>query len=42
MNVDEHDPEDCQGFVNKAVSCPQPRFEATGAAVIFFVLKGQK
>ena len=33
VNVDDHDPEECQGVVNNN-ECPQPRFEATGAAVI--------
>jgi hypothetical protein len=33
VNVEEHDPVECQGVVN-GIECPQPRFEATGAAVM--------
>ena len=37
VNVDDHDPVECQGVVN-GNECPQPRFEATGAAVIFVIV----
>ncbi|CAB3999131.1 cytochrome b-245 heavy chain-like [Paramuricea clavata] len=38
VNVDEHDPLECQGFVNPQQGCPQPRFEATGAATWKWVI----
>lgn len=34
VNVDEHDPLECRGTVDPRQGCPQPRFEATGAAVM--------
>jgi hypothetical protein len=34
VNVDEHDPLECRGTVDPQQGCPQPRFEATGAAVM--------
>ena len=34
VNTDEHDPLECQGVVYRSQGCAQPRFEATGAAVM--------